>query len=458
LRWPIGNVDDTAVVDIPKTRYAWNGDVALAYQVVGDGPADLLYLQGWASNVDRAWESPFLARFLERLSSGVRLIVTDRRGWGCSDRFAPSFVPPFETHTDDVIAVMDAVGSKRTALFATMDCAPIAMLFAAGHPERVSALILGDPVVSYAPTEDTPWVNTPEITESWLQAVKEQYPEPDWWVGPEDHPEKLWFERFVRSCAAPGSVVAEFHRYLDTDIRAILPSILVPTLVFVAPEGRGERDPRNGRFVAGRIPGARLAEIPTTPGSLNWSHWYGRAHGILREVAGFLSEIREDEARFDRVLATVLFTDIVGSTERAASLGDRAWRELLERHHATVRALLARYHGTEVSTAGDGFFATFDGPARAIRCARAIVDAVQALGLQIRAGVHTGEVETIDGEVGGLGVVIGARVGALAGASEVLASRTVKDLTAGSGLVFEDAGEHDLKGVPDRWQLYRVVG
>jgi class 3 adenylate cyclase len=236
----------------------------------------------------------------------------------------------------------------------------------------------------------------------------------------------------------------------------VLPLVRLPTLIIVDPNGGGDTDPRNGRFAAAHIPGAKVVEVED-PGGLNWLHWYGRADGILREIGGFVRDLMEEEARFDRVLATVMFTDIVGSTTKAAELGDRRWRELLERHHTVVRGMLGRYRGQEVDTAGDGFLATFDGPARAIRCAQSIAEALQPLGLEIRAGVHTGEVETIDGKVGGIAVNIGARVGAAAGPSEVLASQTVRDLVAGSGLVFEDRGEHELKGVPDRWRLYRVL-
>ncbi len=444
-------------MNVPETRYAWNGDVALAYQLLGEGPTDLVYLQGWCSHLDLGWDSTYLASFLRGLATTTRLILTDRRGWGCSDRFSPSDVPPFEIMTDDLLTVLDAVGSERPAIFASVECAPIAVLFAATYPERASALVLCDPLVTYLATEDTPWMWTMPEWDAWGREVRREYPLRRWWEGPPDHPERAWFERYVRASVAPGALIAEFQRFVATDIRSVLPTVSVPTLVLTDKTGKDDSDPRNGRLVAERTAGARLVETVSAEDSLNSLHWYGRADAIVREVASFLAGLREEEARFDRVLATVMFTDIVGSTQRAAELGDRAWRELVERHQAVVRAMLARYRGAEVDTAGDGFFATFDGPARAVRCAQACVQAVRTLGIEVRAGVHTGEVETIDGKAGGLAVVIGARIGALATASEVLASSTVRDLTAGSGLVFEDVGEHELKGVPDRWHLYRVA-
>ncbi len=442
-------------MDVPRTGYAWNGDVALAYQVLGDGPTDLVYLQGWSSHMDLGWDSPYLASFLRGLATSTRLILSDRRGWGCSDRFSPTDVPPFEDMTDDLLAVLDAAGSGRPVIFASIDCAPLAILFAATYPERVEGLILCDPTVTFGATEDTPWMWTRPEFETWARDLRGDYPLPRWWAGPLDHSERAWFERYVRASIAPGALIAELRRFMETDIRSVLPTVSAPTLVLV--ETEENESSRGGRFAAERIPGARLEAIPDVA-PLNWLHWYGRADGILRSVARFLSELLEEEARFDRVLATVLFTDIVGSTQKAAELGDHGWGELVERHHAIVRAMLTRYRGTEVDTAGDGFFATFDGPARAVRCAQAIVEVVRPLGIEVRAGVHTGEVETIAGKAGGLTVTIGARVGAAAGASEVLVSQTVKDLTAGSGLTLEDAGEHELKGVPDRWHLYRVVG
>jgi class 3 adenylate cyclase len=445
-----------ALVKRPETQYAWNGEVALAYQVIGDGPVDLVYMEGWSSNIDMAWESPYLSRFLLGLAKHGRLIPMDKRGWGSSERFSPNDVPPFETLTDDLLAVLDDVGSERPVVFATNECAMLAVLFAATHPDRVTALILCDPLVNLTENEDAPGAGTASDWEEFYRRIRQRFPQADWWSGPEDHPERDWFFRYVQHTTAPGALIAEFRRFNATDVRPVLPLVGVPTLVLIDPEGDGDTDPRNGRFAASRIPGARVVQVPDA-GGLNWLQWYGRGEGIVKEVGVFMRDLIDDEARFDRVLATVMFTDIVDSTHTSAELGDRRWRELLERHHAVVRALLSRYRGSEVDTAGDGFFATFDGPARGIRCAQAIVDAVRPLGLEVRAGLHTGEVETIDDKVGGIAVTIGARVGAAAEASEVLVSQTVKDLVAGSGLEFENRGEHDLKGVPDRWRLYRVI-
>jgi class 3 adenylate cyclase len=442
----------------PETRYAWNDDIALAYQVVGDGTVDLLYLQGYASHVDLNWESPYLARFLKGLARHARLIVTDRRGWGCSERFAPTDIPDVDAFTDDIIAVMDGVGTARAAILASFECSIVASLFAASYPERTAALILVDPFATYCRTEETPWMPTVAGWERELDDVRTKWGTADWTnhTGLAGTREGEWFTRYMRASMTPSSLIAEIRRYFDVDIRPLFPTIQVPTLVFADPDGELEVKPETSRFIAGRIPGARLVEHSSAAGP-HRVHWYARGDSIVEEVGKFLTLLRAEEASFDRVLATVLFTDIVGSTEKAAELGDRAWRDLLERHHSTVRVLLARYRGREMDTAGDGFFASFDGPARAVRCAMAIAEAVRPLGLEVRAGLHTGEVETIDDKVGGIAVNVGARVVGHAEPGQVLVSSTVKDLVAGSGLVFEDRGEHQLKGVPGEWRLYAVA-
>jgi class 3 adenylate cyclase/pimeloyl-ACP methyl ester carboxylesterase len=454
-----------------ETRYAWNGDVALAFQVFGAGPVDLVYMQGYTSHVDLNWESPYLARFLRGLGERARVIHTDRRGWGCSDRFSPGDVAPLEVQVDDLVAVMDAAGSERAVVFGSNDTCPAAILFAASSPERVAGLVLVDPQVAYYDSEAArrEWV---EINDR----VRREFGTPaydrEFWSDEREHLD--WFVPWSRASVAPGALAAESDAFGSVDVRGVLPSIQVPTLVVgileggdhvpvwiesLAPSfGRLERGEAasNAQVVADRIAGARLIE-PAVEGGAAWHHWYRRAPTILDAIGELISGIREEQESFDRVLATVLFTDIVDSTAVAARLGDAGWRTLVERHHSTVRSLLTRYRGSQVDTAGDGFFVTFDGPARAVRCATAIVAAMRPLGVQIRAGVHTGEVEMIGGKTGGLAVVIGARIAAAAGPSEVLASQTVKDLTAGSGLRFDGVGEHMLKGVPDRWHLYRVV-
>jgi len=446
-------------MELRDTRYVWNGDVALAYQTMGAGPGDLVYFPQFASNVEWSWESPRYARMLEGLASFSRLITYDRRGWGLSDRLSAGDLPPLETHVDDVRAVMDSARSSTAALFAWGAGGTIASLLAATHPERVTALVLFHGWATMAQTDDTPWnwneKQMAEHAEHRLRAwgtrelaeemVRENAPSV---LG--DERELAWLIRYMRFAAGPGMMMAEWKNAEHQDIRDVLPTIHVPTLVIQRMGGVG--DIEDGQYLAARIPDAELVELPGDDDP----PWCGDTDGLLDQVEAFVTGKKHVRDR-QRVLATVLFTDIVDSTRRAAALGDRAWRELLEGHHEAVRRELARFRGNEVDTQGDGFFASFDGPARAINCAQAIIDAVRPLGLQVRIGCHTGEVETIDGKVGGLAVVIGSRINGLAGPSEVLVSSTVKDLVAGSGLTFVDAGEHELKGVPDRWHLHRVI-
>jgi class 3 adenylate cyclase/pimeloyl-ACP methyl ester carboxylesterase len=453
-------------VDAPEVRYAWSGNVSIAYQVFGRGSVDLVYLQGYCSHLDLNWESPYLARFLRGLGARARVIALDRRGWGLSDRFSPDAVPPLETLVDDVLTVMDAAGSSRPIVFGSWDCGPLAMILAATHPDRVAGLILVDTFPTFAMTDDTPTMPTTRMLEQLDNSLREHWGrdfDDDAWggpPGPRDARERRWFNRYCRASVAPGGLIAEGRRLAELDARPVLPSIQARTLVVGFESGQGVVDPAISQVLADRIPDARLALIgdEVDPADIGWWHWYGRGDAILKEIDDLIGVAPEHDITFDRVLATVLFTDIAGSTERAAALGDRAWKDLIESHHRIVRHHLLAFRGTEVDTAGDGFYATFDGPARAVMCAAAIVEAVAPLGVEVRAGVHTGEVETIAGKTGGIAVVIGSRVCALAGPSEVLTSQTVKDLTAGSGLTFEDAGEHEMKGVPDRWRLWRVLG
>lgn len=435
----------------PETRFAWNGDVALAYQVLGDGPVDLVYLQGYASHVDLNWEGPALSRFLRGLAKHARLIIVDRRGWGCSDRFSPFDVAPLETMTDDLLCVMDAAESERAVIFGTQECGIITSIFAATYPDRTRGLILGDGYAQYEETIEDGALDD-EKFEELVELVRDAWGTPAWVADWKDARERDWFTTWSRSAIPPGGLIAEMRRFRFTDPRAVYPTIHVPTLVLATTGGDSVSSQENGRYLASAIPGARLVQhdIVERP----WLHWYHRADAILAEIARFLDELGADDAMLRRVLATVLFTDIVGSTAQAAELGDARWRAVVERHHSLVRPIITRYGGVEVDTAGDGFFATFDGPGRAVRAAQSIAAAVPAIGLAVRAGVHTGECELIDAKPGGLTVNIGARIAALARPSEVLVSDTVKNLVAGSGMAFDDRGTHRLKGVPDAWRIW----
>jgi pimeloyl-ACP methyl ester carboxylesterase len=437
----------------PETRYAKSGDVNVAYQVVGEGPLDLVLVPGFVSHLELDWEEPRSAHFLERLAAFARLIRFDKRGTGLSDR--PGGVPDLETRMDDVRAVMDAVGSERAALFGYSEGGPMACLFAATYPERTSALVLyGSYAKRQEPDDDYPWCATRAEREAYADEM-----ERNWGVEadvakmiPEADPSmRRWWAARARAAASPAAARLLILTNSEIDVRALLPAIHVPTLVL---HRSGDRDSRaeEGRYIAERIPGARFAELP---GDVHVP-WIDPDQ-IVDEVEEFLTGTRPAPEP-DRVLATVMFTDIVGSTARAAELGDRRWRDVLLRHHDLVRRELVRFRGSEVDTAGDGFFATFDGPARAVRCAVSLGEQVRGLGLETRAGLHAGEIELMDGGAGGIAVHIGARVAAVAGAGEVLVSGTVKDLVAGSGLTFDDRGEHELKGVPGSWRLYAVRG
>ena len=439
--------------------FAWSGDAGIAFQVVGDGPLDLVYLPAVMSNLDWHWEYAPHARFLERLASFSRLIVVDRRGWGCSDRVTPGSFPPLEVAADDLIAVLDAVGSSKAAVFAGEEGCWAAMIAAATHPDRFSALVLYNAAATWMRTEETPWNPSPAEWEAettyWRESNTNRWVEA--WV-PENMPSLVgdreaieWLAKLARGTIGPMGNEAEFVRYMTTDIRAILPAIRVPTLVLYRP-GCTAYLPQNNPHLASKIAGSRLIELPGE----DELPWAGETEALLGEVEEFLTGVRP-LSEPDRVLATVLFTDIVASTEKAAELGDAAWSELLAKHDERAKSEISKLRGNYIHTTGDGLLATFDGPARAVRCARAIGEAVRDLGLEIRAGCHTGEIELAGDDVHGIAVHIGARVGALAGSSEVWVSSTVKDLVAGSGLTFEDRGEHELKGVPDMWRLYRVV-
>jgi class 3 adenylate cyclase len=442
-------------VKIPEVRYAraWDG-THLAYQVVGDGPVDLVYLQPWISHLETVWEEPLYERFLLKFASFARLILFDRRGCGMSDPVPADRPPDLETRMDDARVVMDEVGSERAVVYGASESGAMAALFAATHPDRTVALVIhgSDARTAWAP--DYPWGQTREEHEAELVRIEEGWGTEDyvisWAPQLRSNPSLVrWLARLSRLAMSPGAAGVYEEMYWEIDVRDALPTIHVPTLIL----HRSEDAPDANRYLAEHIPGATYVVLPGD----EHIPFLGDADSVTDEIERFVRGVRDEEAVLDRVLATVMFTDIVGSTEVASRLGDRGWADLVERHHATVRGILARYRGKEVDTAGDGFFSTFDGPARGVRCAQQITQAVRPLGIEIRAGVHTGEVQTLDGKVGGLGVVIGARVGALAGPSEVLVSSTVKDLTAGSGLVFDDRGMHALKGVPEEWHLYAVA-
>jgi class 3 adenylate cyclase len=444
---------------LPETRYARSGDVAIAYQVTGEGPFDVVYVPGFVSDVELGWSWPPFDRILQRLATFARLIIFDKRGTGMSDRV--SGAPTLETRMDDVRAVMEAAGSSRAALFAISDGVPMSLLFAATYPQRTIALALVGVFTRWAWASDYPWGRTDEKRRLMAAGVAQFFfgtPEERKgaarWVANLSDAELERFANYARRAASPAVMRAIGEVGEELDVRHLLPSIRVPTLL-----AHGTDDITNpiqeARYAAERISGARLLElpaerhIPTGP----------QLERMLDEVERFLRDAAEGEAAEeepDRVLATVLFTDIVGSSERAAALGDRAWRELLARHHELVRRQLVRFRGREVDTAGDGFLASFDGPGRAIRCASAIVEDVRLLGLEVRAGLHTGECEVLDGKVAGIAVHTGARVAAHAQPGEVLVSGTVKDLVAGSGIALQDRGTHELKGVPGEWRLYAV--
>jgi pimeloyl-ACP methyl ester carboxylesterase len=439
----------------PTTRYARSGGVHIAYQVVGAGSVDLLWVPGWVSNIEMSWEVPEYARFLTRLASFSRLILFDKRGTGLSDAVSMENLPDLEQRMDDVRAVLDAAGSTEAAVFGASEGGNLSILFSATHPERVRALVLAAGFAKRVRSPDYPWAPTPEEREQRGAMLERE------WAGemdltdmaPSAMGDPALMRRvatFFRRSASPGAAAALYRMNSQIDTRAVLPAIAAPTLV-VCRQGDREVTTEESRWIAGQIPHGRYVELP----GADHLPWLGDADGLLDEVEVFLTGVRRGPD-LDRRLATVLFTDIVGSTATAAALGDRRWHELLEEHHELVRRQLDRFGGREIDTAGDGFFATFDGPARAVRCAWEVGAAVRVLGLSTRAGVHTGEVELVDGKVRGIAVHIGARIAAQAGPGEVLVSSTVKDLVAGSGLRFRERGRAQLTGVPGEWQLYLV--
>ena len=438
----------------PTTRYAKASDgVSIAYQVIGDAPRDLVWVPGWVSHVEAAWDEPTMARFFERLATFSRLILFDKRGTGLSDRVPESELPTLEMRMGDVRAVCDAVGSQRAALLGVSEGAPMCALYAATYPERTTAIILLGGFARRREAADYPFGSSIEQHTAFLREIERDWGGP---VGLEIRaPSKLGdtrfretWARYLRMGASPGAALALTRMNGEIDVRPILGAIRVPTLVL---HRTGDRTipVEAGRYLAEQIPEASLVELAGD----DHLPWIGDSDAVLGEIEEFLTGART-RPESDRVLATVLFTDIVGSTKRAAELADSAWADVLQAHHARVREQLARYAGREIGTAGDGFLAIFDGPARAVRCALAIAGALRPLGLEVRAGLHTGEIELAGDDVRGLAIHIGARIAALAGAGEVLVSRTVRDLVVGSGLTFQERGTHVLKGVPDEWQVF----
>ena len=438
----------------PRIRYAKSGNFHIAYSTLGNGPIDLVVVPQWFSNVDLEREFAPLARFNDRLASFGRVILFDKRGVGLSDPVPSAAFPPIEEWMDDLRAVMDAAGSKRAAVIASMAGTFMAAVFAATYPARTMALVFIDGFPRIVRTADYPWGMDTDGPESQVRDI-----EATWGEGtmldlfaPElagNVALRQSWSRYERNSVSPGTASAMVRMMAQLDTRAVLPSIRVPTLVLA--RDRGPLPPEHGHYLADHIPGATYVQVP----GRNNLMWAGDQEAVAGEIQHFITGVRPAPEP-DRVLATLMFTDIVGSTELSASMGDTPWRDILDEHNKIVREQLDRFRGREIKTTGDGFLAIFDGPARAIRCGEAISDAVHALGIRIRAGIHTGEIELSDGDLGGIAVHIGARVSAKAGADDVLVSSTVKDLVVGSGIAFAPRGVHHLKGVPGRWHLFAV--
>lgn len=431
----------------PITQYAKSGDVHIAYQTFGAGPINVVMVPGFVSNVENYWEQPDFARFLRRLSSYARVVTFDKRGTGGSDRVTE--LPGLDVRMDDLRAVMDAAGMEQAALLGISEGAPLSVLFAATYPERCRALALYGSFSRFSY-----WFPSEEALANFFG-----YVEKAWGTGgsiqrfapsrANDAAFQQWWGRNERLGASPAAVTALMRMNSQIDISGILPAVRVPTLVLHRTEDQVV-DVAGGRDVAAHIPGAKLVEFS----GIDHLFYVGDGSEKIADAIEEFFTGAPARIEADRVLSTVLFTDIVGSTKKAASLGDQRWRNLLEDHHTTIRRVLARFRGREVKTTGDGFLATFDGPARGVRCACTIADEIKLLGIEVRAGLHTGECEVIGEDVGGIAVHIGARVAALAGPSEVLVSSTVKDLVAGSGLRFNDRGIQSLKGIPGEWRIF----
>jgi class 3 adenylate cyclase len=443
-------------VEIPDIQYTRSGDVAVAYQVLGDGDVDLVWFRGMAGDLLSTWDQPRLLRHVTGLAEFSRVLMFDKRGTGLSDRVREAAT--LESRMDDVRAVMDAAGSERAVLWTAHEGSRTALLFAATYPERTAGLALLEPSVRGTGSAEYPWAPSEDEWRRRLASVREGWGQREFFAGllrewaptvADDDTFKRWFVGHMRRSLSPGAALSFFRTMKDADVSDILSSVGVSTMILCKPEERAEAD-----YVAERIARSEVVELAGMSGLFTWVD--DDVHEqTMRANERFLKHIGVPKEP-DRVLATVLFTDIVGSTQRSAELGNSAWLALLERHHALVRRRLGEFHGEEIDTAGDGFFAAFDGPRRAIECARTLIQDVRSLGLEIRAGLHTGECELLEKKPSGIAVPIGARVAAQAGAGEVLVSSTVKDLVAGSEITFEDRGFHELKGVGE-WRLYAVT-
>jgi class 3 adenylate cyclase len=450
-------MQETSAVHPPDVNYARSGEVAIAYQVVGEGPTDVVFVRGITGDLLSTWEQPLLVRHVAGLADCGRVLMLDKRGTGLSDRVRE--VQSLETTMDDIRAVMDAAASESAVLWMGGNSTGIGLLFAATYPERCAGLVLFDPRVKGIRSPDYPWAPTEEEWRERLAEVRAGWGERGYLenLAREWAPEVAanegfldWFVWHMRRSLSPGAAVTSFRTAMELDVSDVLSAVRVPTLVIPRPSLPGP-----GHYTAARIRGSQVVELPGLAGVYTWVD--DEAHRATMEATTrFVSQLTR-RGGSERVLATVLFTDIVDSTGLASRLGDSAWRDLLQRHHTIVRRELARFQGRELDTAGDGFFAAFDGPARAVLAASAIRDSLRTLELEIRAGLHTGECEVSDGKIAGIAVSIGARISSLAAPGEVLVSSTVKDLVAGSGLQFEDRGEHHLKGVPEAWRLFAAA-
>ncbi|MGI8658476.1 MAG: alpha/beta fold hydrolase [Candidatus Limnocylindria bacterium] len=443
-------------MQLPEVRYARSGDVAIAYQEVGSGGTDIVFMRHMSGDLVSTWEQPLLVRHITGLAANGRVLLLDKRGTGLSDRVREA--QSLETTMDDIRAVMDDAGSERAVVWTGLASTGIGLLFAATYPERCLALMLLDPRIRGTRSDDYPWAPSVEEWHDQLRAIRHGWGDRaylesvalEWAPEKADEPDFVdWLVWHMRRSLSPGAALTAYRMAMEADVTDVLDAIRVPTLIIPR-----STEIERARWAAHHIRGAQLAEMQGPRGLFTWID-DDVHHATMDATSQFIAAISRPE-RHERVLATVLFTDIVDSTEMTARIGDARWIELLGRHHALVRRELARFNGHELDTAGDGFFATFDGPARAVQAAAAIRDAVRGLGIEVRAGIHTGECEVNDGKVAGIAVSIGARVAGLAAPGEILVSSTVKDLVAGSGLVFEDRGTHDLKGVPGPWHVYAL--